>query len=188
MKKRPRRKNTKSSKNIKDESKVYVIHQDLTPSKKSSNISNRINKSSKAKSESLFSFNDQSFRSKRKYPLGKIAVLSKQRQIGSLTPIDNAHDNLSITMFYKKRNLKGNQNKMDPDDIKQVNSKSYSSLRNQKKDNKEYISLSQKNSTKNENSKFDFMNKDSMNISGKATPGFLMSSSQEQAEVSKGRV
>jgi hypothetical protein len=78
---------------------------------------------------------------------------------------------ISITMFYKKKNQSKEMNVRSAE----KKSKSHSSLKNKLSlnQNKEYVSLSEKNCVNSEKVKFEMINKDSLMMSGKATPGFL---------------
>jgi hypothetical protein len=137
---------------------------DRTPSKESSNIANQII-NNKTKSGSIFSFDEQSFKPTGKYPIGQVAELNNMRNQ------EKNQKRLSITMFYKKKNQSKEMNMKGTE----KESKSYSSLNNKSSlnQNKEHASFSEKNCGNPEKVQFEMINKDSLMMSGKATPGFL---------------
>lgn len=103
------------------------------------------------------------------------------------SPIDDPRNNLSITMFYKKKGSLRSDKGVPRNELRVGlvgDSKKFSSLKNKSTLNKKgkFSSFSQKFRESEQNSGFDLINKDSLEM-GKATPGFYpYSNSQQKAE------
>lgn len=143
--------------------------------------------SQKSKSRSLFSFENNSFKPQGKYPVGQVAAPSKFLETEDPGPIDDPGNNLSITMFYKKKGSLRSDQGVTGNAVQsnhRQDEKQCSSLKNKSTVLKKAKggSFSHKYANSDQHSGFDLINKDSFEL-GKATPAFNpYSNSQHRIE------